>query len=531
MTISTFDLFTADETEIYQDLLAKLNEISAQRATLKPKDLKNNPDYIRQCNERSCQQNKLAEQISKHAGTPRNVQLDKVLDYKYFTNEDGEISWPAGVTWWTLKMSKRIAEFSSEESRAMGLNHQDITFDKIIVKWKSLDLLEQLVKDGFVMPILQPDGSLIVKKYRVATASAGQQRTDKIQCVSEDMWAKIHKQLECGMDWETLNTKGGINVNKLLAYQALPCSATDEWNDVTIDECIVIKDFEAPVTGVLDFIEPNYTMTRGIRTVNINHTDGIGMMLPSVSRSNFMVRAPWIKGLLTSFDYLEFCKHHDIEPVIEDYWGVKHHLAEENIRVIFTESQFKLAKYYDDWDHYKRCFKECGCHQCATNYEEDYIADTYLNYQMIQTLTDFSDREIDQFIRPTKQKIESISEDKDTMLRVLNAEENSDSPYRQALYFYPELLREAYARNTLKDIKRRWVQDARSGKIKCRNKRLFAIPDMYAACEFWFLGIKEPHGQLQDGEVACKVYEQYDKADVLRSPHQQRCPLAAMQVE
>jgi len=43
------------------------------------------------------------------------------------------------------------------------------------------------------------------------------------------------------------------------------------------------------------------------------------------------------------------------------------------------------------------------------------------------------------------------------MLRVLNAEENSDSPYRQALYFYPELLREAYARNTLKDIKRRWV--------------------------------------------------------------------------
>jgi hypothetical protein len=71
-------------------------------------------------------------------------------------------------------MSKRIAEFASEESRAMGLNHLDITFDKIIVKWKSIDLLEQIVKDGFTMSILQEDGSIIEKKYRVATASAGQ---------------------------------------------------------------------------------------------------------------------------------------------------------------------------------------------------------------------------------------------------------------------------------------------------------------------------------------------------------------------
>lgn len=110
------------------------------------------------------------------------------------------------------------------------------------------------------------------------------------------MWEKIRKQLECGMDWDTLNAKGGINVNKLLAYQALPCSATDEWKDVSIDECLVIKDFEAPVTGIMESIYPDYTSEIGERTVNINHTDGIGMMLPSVSVNNFMVRAPWIKG-------------------------------------------------------------------------------------------------------------------------------------------------------------------------------------------------------------------------------------------
>ena len=141
------------------------------------------------------------------------------------------------------------------------------------------------------------------------------------------MWAKIHKQLECGMDWETLNEKGGINVNKLLAYQALPCSATDEWNDVTIDECIVIKDFEAPVTGVLDFIEPNYTMTRGIRTVNINHTDGIGMMLPSVSRSNFT------SLLLNVLPNIRFVRRY----VLCSLWLLCKHIYDPFIKLLFKK--------------------------------------------------------------------------------------------------------------------------------------------------------------------------------------------------
>lgn len=401
----------------------------------------------------------------------------------------------------------------------MGLKHQDVTFDKIIVKWKSLDLLNQIVKNGFTMPILTDNGTVITKKYRILTASAGQLRTDKIQCISEDMWEKIHRQLECGMDWDTLNAKGGINVNKLLAYQALPCSATDELTSVSIDECIVIRDFEAPVTGLMDYIGQDYSISREIRTVSINHSDGIGMMLPSVSRGNFMVRAPWIKGLLTSFDFLRFCEVNGVEPVIKDFWGDEHHLLQEGIRVIFTESQFKLAKYYDNWDHYKRCFKECGCHLCATNYEEDYIQDTTINYQMLQTLTDFTEREIDQFTEQARNRIENICKDKDTMLTVLGADENAPQFFNRALFYYPELLREAYTRGILKDIKKRWTFDARSGRIKCNNKRLFAIPDMYAACEHWFLGIREPAGLLKDGEIACQIYRNHNEADVLRSPH------------
>ena len=157
-----------------------------------------------------------------------------------------------------------------------------------------------------------------------------------------------------------------------------------------------------------------------------------------------------------------------------------------------------------------------------TNFEEDYIPDTTINYQMLQTLSDFTDEEINAFTQRAFDRIVNIGRDVPTMLRVLHAESGSEDPYCQALSVYPPLLRDAYARETLRAIKKRWVYDARSGRIKCKNKRLFAIPDMYAACEYWFLNIREPQGLLKDGEIACKVYQKYEEADVLRSPHQHK---------
>ena len=108
---------------------------------------------------------------------------------------------------------------------------------------------------------------------------------------------------------------------------------------------------------------------------------------------------------------------------------------------------------------------------------------------------------------------------KDAMLQALKADPESENAYRRALAMYPELLRESYSRDTLKAIKARWILDARSGRIMCKNKRLFAIPDFYAACQYWFLEHERPEGLLKDGEVSCKIYRAYDKVDCLRSPH------------
>ena len=520
VSLSTTDLFTEQEYALYKQIVEHINAIEEETFALK-RDSKRDPtvrlDLL--ANKKQLQKD-LAALIAKHSGTPRSVRIQHVVDPVKCLNQDtGEIEWPQGVSWFTLKTSRKIAEFSSDTSRAMGIPDGEVSFDKVIIKWKSLDVLEQLVTDGFTMSVLCDDGSVITKMYRFATASAGQLRTDKVQGMSEEKWSEAQGHMLCGLTFDAINEKGGINANKLLAYIALGSSATDPWTEMDIDRCIVIDDFEAPVTGVVDYVNNDYTINRETRTTTISHTDGCGLMLPGISRKNFMVRAPWIKGLLCSFDFLKFCRVNDVEPVLTDIYGEKHHLIEENIQIIFTKSQFKLWKYYQSWDHYKKCFKENGCCLNRTNFEEDYIPDTEISYQMLQTLTDFTDEEIARFTKNTHDKINGIARDMKTMLRTLQADEESDNPYKRALTIYPELLREAYSRETLKAIKKRWTLDAKSGKIKCANKRLFAIPDLYAACQFWFLRQNQPEGLLKDGEVSCKPFRGRDKVACLRSPH------------
>lgn len=457
----------------------------------------------------------LDKKIKEHAGRPRTINLNSVIDRKRFVNQD----MPPGIQWHTLKNSRRIAEFESEMSRAMGLHHLDITLDKIILRWKNLDILRQVVLDGFYLPVLNKDGSLEQKHYIFVTASAGQLRTDKVQCMEDGAWDRIKNRIMCGMTYEKLNERGGMNIGKLLAYMSLSSSATDEW-DFDLDHAIVVKDFEAPVSGLMDYITQDYKIERGIREVMINHTDGCGVAMPDVLPApNSMARLPFIKGLLTEFDFIAFCAVHGVDPVIEDAWGVKHDLIAEDIKIIFTISQFKLWKYYENWDDYKRCFKENDCRFCLTNYEEEWIADTQFNYQFMQTLKTITDEELDDFTRREYTSIQNMCETQEAMLRTMNADSESEVPLQRALAYYPEMLRDGHIKESLKAIRKKRLYDAYSANIKCRNKRLFAVPDMYAACEFWFLHNERPEGLLKNGEVYAKPFWAADEADVLRSPH------------
>lgn len=168
MSFATYDLFTNEEFDVYTHIIEDMNEIN------RLKDNGENDEAKILIEEKRRYQKQLEDLIKSHKGIPRTVRLESVLDSRKLANDDGKIIYPEGLSWNKLKMSKKIAEFASEESRAMGLNHLDITYDKIILKWKNVDMLEQLVLDGFIVPILMENGTVDQRHYRIITASAGQ---------------------------------------------------------------------------------------------------------------------------------------------------------------------------------------------------------------------------------------------------------------------------------------------------------------------------------------------------------------------
>lgn len=412
-----------------------------------------------------------------------------------------------------LRDTNIVSVFTSALTRAIGIPGNTLTDTLLIVQIYYYDIFKDLSFYGFLYK---------GEKYRYFTSSAGQIRKKKALFIKESVWNTIEKTIVCGLTVGKINARGGNNVNKHLAYMALANSATDEWKDFDIDRCIVIDDFETNVPGTFDFIdEKDYSITRKNGVVPITHTDGAGMMLPAVMQKNTMFRAPWIKGLLGVFDFRKFIKINGCSPVITDIYGKDHDVIREDIHIIFTKSQFKMYRFYDSWEEYKYYFKTCRCQAGICSTEETRIGNAKINYQMLQTLTDITDEEIDLLVARSATKIANICNSRDAMMDVLGITpyNTNMTPFQQAVKLYPALLNDTYAKDILRDVKNSLLKKYRSGKLEINGKYTFLLPDFYAACEYWFGHIKTPTGLLADHEVFCWLYKQYDKLDCLRSPH------------
>lgn len=413
----------------------------------------------------------------------------------------------------TLNDTNVISVFDSELSRTIGIKQDELTKALFVVQVYYFDVFKDISFYGFMY-----NG----EKYRYFTSSAGQIRKKKAVFIQESVWNKIEKTIMCGLTIEKINSKGGNNVNKHLAYMALSNSATDRWDNFDIDKTIVIDDFETNVYGTFDFVdETDYSITRKTDYIPITHTDGAGMILPSLSRKNFMFRAPFVKGLLGVFDFRKFIQENNCSPIIRDIYGKEHDVLKEDIQVILTKSQFKMARFYDSWDEYKENFKKYHCSAGKCNIEEDRIKNAKINYQMLQTLTDITDEEIDLLTTKSSERISNICSSKDTMLDILGATPyNSNlTSFQKALKIYPSLLNDTYAKDVIRDVKDSLLKKYRSGKLEVSGKYTFILPDFYAACEYWFKGIEVPKGLLKDQEVFCWLFKRYDRLDCLRSPH------------
>lgn len=419
-----------------------------------------------------------------------------------------------------LNERKIISVFESVLTRTLQLKENEITTDIIVIQTFFFDVLESLIYNGFIFNN---------EKYICFTASAGQIRTKKTVFIKERVWLKNKSTLMCGLTIERVNESGGVNINKYLAYLALCNSATEEWKEFNIDKAIVVSDMETSVHSEVDFInDRTYEIKRQKLSMPIEHTDGCGMILPRVTKKAMMVRLPWVKGLLIPFPYDKFIREQNRKVhsstkygKIKDIYGKEYDLIKDGIEVIFTKSQFKMWKYYDSWDEYKDFYKLHKCHAGKCNMEEDKIDNAKLNYQMLQTLTDITEKELTKLASKTIENVKNIGSDKRTMLKVLGVTETNTSKnyLQQALELYPELLNDTYSKEVLKTVKKSMVKNARAGKLETTGKYTFISPDLYAFCEYLILNVESPKGLLSNGEVFCSLFRHDEQVDCLRSPH------------
>ena len=425
-----------------------------------------------------------------------------------------------------LNPYNRISVFDSELTRCLNMKplnldvrqtaeNTEVNEQMMVISVFYFEILEHLIHSGFYHNGV---------KYVYFASSAGQIRTKKAVFVREDLLNKNWNRLACGLTVEEINGKGGMNLNKYNAYLALCGSATEEWKDFDIDRCIVVDDFETNVVTEVDYVDDrDYSITRQTMPVAIPHTDGAGMISPELSSKNFMVRLPWIKGLLGVFDFKAFVSETGCSSKVKDVWGKVWDVFDDNIQIIFTKSQLKMAAYYDSWDDYKDRFKRYGCCAGKCNVEDDYFKKASINYQMIQSFIDYQDSELRQMCSDSVNFINGICNDKDIQLEMFGIKKDKPrykyNGMQKCLIEYNGLIKDNYFREQLRDFRKKLIKDLYSAKFRVNGYYTFLLPDYYAFSEWLFMGKEIPDGLLADGEVYCRLHEFGKEVDCLRSPH------------
>lgn len=406
-----------------------------------------------------------------------------------------------------------ISLFESALTRSCEIKAGELSDKLFQIEFYFYQVMNDVIKNGF-----DYNG----KHYVYFSSSAGSIRKHRGLFIEEDLYKRIQMKLTCGLTVERVNELGGCVINKWLAYLALSSSATDVWEDFDIDKAIVCDDKELEVWGDMDYIDAaDYSVTRKYTSVGIPINDGVGMMLPCCGPTR-VIRGAFIKGLLVCFSFDKFVKEKcNGDGTVYDIYGQKHDVIAEGIKYILTRSQFKMAKYFSSWQEYKDNFKKYHCEIGYCNMEAQYVPKARINYQMLNSLHDMTDEEIEYLTHKTCQEIESVGNDYQTTLRVLGATEyNQDKiPMQEALMIYPELMRDAYNRELLKQTKKSLVKQAKGGRLRINGYYRLASPDLYAYCEWLFLGIENPQGLLKNGEVAISQFKDGEELDCLRSPH------------
>ena len=352
-------------------------------------------------------------------------------------------------------------------------------------------------------------------EYRRLLGTNGGIKNSTIVFVSARHIDEIRRRIDNGRD---LNQK--LVPAKLEAYKALACSASTpvSWPN----GMIVVKDFETV------FHEDTIYLTdendgepimeyRENTEIHMDACDGFGMMLPSLAErwsreigldyvmSGCNTRLSFEKGMLFTFDFVDFAQKVAGSYDVTDVWGQVHDIRD--VELVFTESMLKIWDGYTSMEQYLECCHENGYSICLTKVTPKTLENQRaLNYQFIQSYR-LTDDEIEELIAPTVQEINDVLglDWAKTVLFLAGAgvgQSNLEAMkpgLAKAIMADHRILDDPFVRSSVYQLIRNRINEAKVGVLNVHGNYSIVSGDPYSLCQSMF-GM-EVTGLLKAGEV------------------------------
>ncbi|MBR4590218.1 MAG: hypothetical protein IKO36_06075 [Bacteroidaceae bacterium] len=363
-------------------------------------------------------------------------------------------------------------------------------------------------------------------EYKRLLGTNGGIKNSTIIYVSERLYPMIKERIDNGRD----KTQKLVPA-KLEAYQALVCSGSvalpEPKGIIVVNDCIT--HFKDNVILIDDTNDGKPTLTN-IKDYDVEHndSDGYGLMSPEYSitineylngisdtLSGFTVRYAWTKGMLYTFDFVDFAENVSGTYIIKDAWGDERDIRDAD--VILTTSMLKLWDAYKNWeDFYENCHKNHYEFSAAktTPIELENIHNT--NYQFLQSY-DFDDDELYELCKPTIDSIKDIfgMDYRKAIIFLCGMGLNSHNVFSgfgtenfdcvsRALMIEPQMINDPFIRKRIMTMIGKRINDAKKGVLSIDANYAMISGDPYALCQSMF-GMNIT-GLLKSGEVYHKYW-------------------------
>lgn len=290
-------------------------------------------------------------------------------------------------------------------------------------------------------------------KYKRLLGTNGGIKNSTIVYVSEHVYDKLQYKIDNGRRKDK-----PLIPAKLEAYKALICSGSVPVSNpngiIVVPDCVTTFFEDVIRIDDSDGDEPTLSYLEN-QEITLIDSDGYGFMLPQASwRWNIELGGepgefipalntrglPWTKGMLFTFDFIDFAEKIAGTYIVKDAWGDERDVRDAE--VILTTSMLKLWDSYNSWEDYWINTIENGYNFAVSKTApQELDNERNTNYQFLQNYR-LSDEEVFELISPTLQEFKDVSgmDCRKSLLFLCGLNLNSKNVWSSDLYNFSKAL-------------------------------------------------------------------------------------------